>query len=148
MSIFNDKYQTIGILCSGTFSLIFKAKEKSTNKMYALKMLENESKEAEIIYENELKIMKNIKSKYIIELKDYFYDENNECYCILMELCDGDLRQILNEYKPKGLPLNIINKIFIQLNEALKAMRTNGYTHRDLKPYNITPKLHKSHLLL
>ncbi len=57
-----------------------------------------------------------------------------------MELCDSNLRDILNKYKPKGLPLNIINKIFIQLNEALKTMRDNDYTHRDLKPENILIK--------
>ena len=34
----------------------------------------------------------------------------------------------------------MINKIFIQLNEALKAMRENNYTHRDLKPENILIK--------
>ena len=44
-----------------------------------------------------------------------------------MELCDGDLKQMLKKYKPKGLPLNIINKIFIQLNEALKVIIDNGY---------------------
>ena len=76
--------------------------------------------------------MKNIKNKYIIDLKEYFYDEINEGYCIVMELYDGNLRDILNKYKPKGLPLNIINKIFIQLNDALKAMRDKNYTHRDL----------------
>ena len=56
--------------------------------------------------------MKKIKSKYIIKLKDNFHDKIYEGYCIVMELCDGDLRMILNKYKPKGLPLNIINKIF------------------------------------
>ena len=84
--------------------------------------------------------MKNIKSEYIIKLKDNFYDEKNEGYCIVMELCDGDLRQILNKYKPKGLPLNLINKIFNQLNDALKAMIDMDYTHRDLKPENILIK--------
>ena len=78
--------------------------------------------------------MQNIKNKYIIEIEDYFYDEINEGYCIVMELCDGNLRDILKLYKPNGLPLNIINKIFNQLNEALKAMREKNYTHRDLKP--------------
>ena len=56
------------------------------------------------------------------------------------ELCDGDLRHILNKYKPKGLPLNIINKIFYQLNDALKKMINIDYTHRDLKPENILIK--------
>ncbi len=80
MSIFNDKYQTIKIIGRGAYGLIFKAKEKSTNKMYALKMLENKSEESKIIYEKEIIFMKNIKSKYIIELKDNFYDEENKCY--------------------------------------------------------------------
>ena len=84
--------------------------------------------------------MKNLKSEYIIKLKENFYDKKNEGYCIVMELCDGDLRQILKKYKPKGLPLNIINKIFYQLNDALKAMINIGYIHRDLKPENILIK--------
>ena len=57
-----------------------------------------------------------------------------------MELCNGDLRQILNKYKPDGLPLNMINKIFSQLNEALKVMIDNNCIHRDLKPENILIK--------
>ena len=57
-----------------------------------------------------------------------------------MELCDGNLRQILNKYKPNGLSLDIIKKIFAQLNETLKAMRKNNYSHRDLKPENILIK--------
>ena len=32
------------------------------------------------------------------------------------------------------------NKIFIQLNDALKTMRDNNYIHRDLKPENILIK--------
>ena len=59
---------------------------------------------------------------------------------MVMELCDGSIKDILEKYKPKGLPLNIINKIFYQLNEALKVMINKGYTHRDLKPENILIK--------
>ena len=135
---FNDKYQQVKILNSGAFGTLIEVKEKlNEEKHYALKLMKkNLSQE----YEIEIDAMKNIKSKYIIKLKDNFYDEKNEGYCIVMELCDGDLRQILNKYKPKGLPLNIINKIFNQLNDALKAMIYMDYTHRDLKPENILIK--------
>ena len=54
-----------------------------------------------------------------------------------MELCDGNLKEILNKYKLKGLPLNLINKIFIQLNAALKAKRGIAYSPRVLKSENI-----------
>ena len=92
-------------------------------------------------YEKEIEIRKDIKSKYIIQLIDYFNDKTNGGYCIVLELADGDLKNILDKYKPKGLPLNIINKIFFQLNDALYAMNNinneKKYIHRDLKPENI-----------
>ena len=88
--------------------------------------------------------MKTIQNKYIIELKDYFIEnnKNNKGYCIVMELCDCNLKDILNKYKPNGLPINIIKKIFTQLNEALKIMqiKEKKIYHRDLKPENILIK--------
>ena len=116
---FNDKYQPIKMLSTtGNFSKLFEVEllnNKNNKNHYALKLMD---KGLETQYNREIEVMKNIKNKYIVELIDNFYDETNG-YCIVMELCDGDLRQILNKYKPKGLPLNIINKIFYQLNDAL-----------------------------
>jgi len=139
MKDFNDKYQMIKILNKGRVGTIFEVKDKTNGFHYVLKLIINKLSS---FYEKEIEVMnnKNLKSKYIIELKDNFYDKTNEAYCIVMELCDGDLRQILKKYKPKGLPLNMINKIFSQLNEALKVMIDNDYTHRDLKPENILIK--------
>ena len=135
---YNDKYQQIKILNINNFSLLIEVKEKNDEKNhYALKIIKNNLNEE---YKKEIEIIKNIKSKYVIKLKDNFYDEINDGYCIVMELCDGNLRQILNKYKPKGLPLDIINKIFIQLNDVLKAMIDIDYTHRNLKPENILIK--------
>ena len=135
---FKDKYQKVKIIRTSGFGILIEVKEKNNDKNhYAIKALEKNLYED---YKKEIQIMKNIKSEYVIELIDNFYDEKNGLYCIVMELCDGDLRQILYKYKPKGLPLNIINKIFIQLNDALKAMIKIDYTHRDLKPENILIK--------
>ena len=135
---FKGKYQQIKIINSGAYGILFEVSEINNDKEhFVLKMIKKELYKE---YEKEIELMKNIKSKYVIQLKDSFYDEKNEGYCIVMELCDGDLRMILNKYKPKGLPLDIINKIFIQLNDALKAMIDINYTHRDLKSENILIK--------
>jgi serine/threonine protein kinase len=135
---FKGKYQKIKIINSGAFGILFEVSEINNDKEhFALKMMKKELYKE---YKKEIELMKNIKSKYVIELKDNFYDEKNKGYCIVMELCDGDLRMILNKYKPKGLPLDVINKIFLQLNDALKAMININYTHRDLKPENILIK--------
>ena len=90
---FNGKYQPINIINSGAFGILFEVSEINNEKEhYALKMMKKELSEE---YEKEIEAMKNIKNKYIIELIDNFYDKKNNGYCIVMELCDGDLRQIL-----------------------------------------------------
>ena len=116
MMIFNNKYKVEEAIGKGGFGTIYKVIDNETNHPYALKFITIVKKDKmETILEGfkkEIEVMKHIKNKYIIELKDYFYYEKNKCYCIVMELCDGDLRDILNKYKPKGLPLNIM-KYFI-----------------------------------
>ena len=111
---FNGKYQIIRVVNNeGSYGTLFEVEEKSNGKKhFALKLMRKEFLSE---YKKEIEVMKNIKSKYIVEYKDDFYDKTNDGYCIVMELCDGDLRKILDENKPKGLPLNMINKIFIQL---------------------------------
>ena len=83
---FKDKYQQIKIIKHGGFGMLFEVSEKNNDKEhFALKMMAKEKYDQ---YEKEIEVMKNIKSKYIIEYKDYFYDMINNGYCIVMELCD------------------------------------------------------------
>ncbi len=144
--IFKEKYQSKAIINNGAFGIIFKVVEIGTNNYFALKFIsifeksEEEKKKIEEDYNTESNVMKNIQNKYIIEYKENFFDIKNNGFCIIMELCDGNLRNILNNYKPNGLPLDLIIKIFKQLNEALKTMRESELIHRDLKPENILIK--------
>ena len=136
----DNKYKQEKIISHGGFGIIYKVLEIKTKKFYALKFISIAGKDKEEIKkecDGEFNIMKNLKNKYIIESKDYFFDEKNEGYCIVMELCNGNLKDILKKNKSKGLPLNIVKKIFMQLNEALKTMINSDIIHRDLKPENI-----------
>ena len=139
--IFNNKYKKLEIIGSGGFGNVYKVLEIESNNLYALKFIPKDKVE-KYKFQNEIYIMKDLKkknNKHIIKLIEDF-EIKNEGYCIVMELCDSSLKEILEIYQPKGLPLNILKKIFIQLNEALKIMKNNGYTHRDLKPDNILIK--------
>jgi len=140
---FNNKYKVVDTIGKGGFGIIYKVLEIKTNKLYALKYItivkNDEIEKFREVFEKEIEVMKTIKNKYIIELIDYFI-VNNKNYCIVTELCDCNLKDILNKYKPNGLPIIIIKKIFTQLNEALNIMIDNNYYHRDLKPENILIK--------
>ena len=50
---------------------------------------------------------------------------------------EGDLQQLLDTKYKNGMPLEMIKKIFSQLNSALKLMKNFEISHRDLKPANI-----------
>ena len=135
--IFNDIYEQKEFINNGSFGVVFKVIEKgNNNKHYALKFMK---RNLSIEYEKEIETMKNLNNRYIIKLKDNFFDENNNGYCIVMELCDGNLNDILNKNQ-SGLPLNVVEHIFEQLNKALKTMINKEIIHRDLKPENILIK--------
>ena len=136
--IFNDRYESKLMEGKGRFGKVMKVLDKTNKKFYALKFIEIKKNKIEKI-KKEIDIIKSIQNKYIIELIDNFYDENNKGYCLVMDLCDGNLKDILENYK-QGLSLNIVKKIFIQLNEGLKIMKNKGIIHRDLKPENILIK--------
>jgi len=140
--IFKERYKLVERIGKGGFAEVFKVSDQIEGKFYALKGYTKNDKDENInnIIENckkEIEIMEKIKSKYVVKLKENFYDEIYQGYCIVMELCDDDLKNLLKKYKSKGLPLKLINKIFLQLNDVLKEMYEKNIVHRDLKPANI-----------
>ena len=142
--IFKERYEIKDKIGRGRYGEVFKVLDKKDGKFYALKsIVKNPMENVNDFIKNckeRINIMKSIKSEYIVKLKENFYDENYKSYYIVMELCESDLRKLLNKYKPKGLPLKIIKKIFLQLNDVLKKMLDNKYIYRDLKPENILIK--------
>jgi calcium-dependent protein kinase len=139
-----NSYECRGRIGKGAYGKVYKVFDKKDGKYYALKTIEKEPEQNINDFKEkckkEINTMKILKSKYVVKLKDNFYDKSSQDYCIVMELYDGNLKNILDKYKPNGLPLEIINKIFMQLNDVLKEMIKMGCVHRDLKPENILIK--------
>ncbi len=77
-----------------------------------------------------------MKGTNIINIIDYYFNQNDKYYYLILEKMDGDLSMMLNKYK-NGMSSNLIRKIFSQINSGLKIMIDNNKTHRDLKPSNI-----------
>jgi len=127
---------------------VYKAKDKVTNELRAMKIIEIEcsGEESETETEinkliNELKYMdkccKYYKNKYSVEFYDYFISKKE--FIIIMELCDYSLEKYLKERK-KGFSSEEILKILTQLNETFKIMVKENIVHRDLKLENILIK--------
>ena len=141
---YNKYYEIIGDkIGKGTYGEVYKAKNKITGEIVALKKLyiNNYYADEDIEYAinliiNELKTMDICYNEYSVKLYDYFH--NGDEFIITMELCDDNLDNILK--KKKKFTQDEIYKIMSQLNNTFKIMARNQIVHRDLKLANILVK--------
>lgn len=77
----------------------------------------------------EIDILKKLYHENIVQLLDAF--ETNSEFCLVTELAQGQLFEILEE--DKKLPETEIRKIAQQLVSALFYLHSNNIIHRDIK---------------
>ena len=127
------EYTLVKTIGKGGCGICYMAKDEN-NKFYAIKAINIQNKD---IVNKEINILKIMKSKYSVNFIESV--ENDENIYIVMELCDGDLYDLLNK-KFANKDIITIIKIINQLNEVLKLMHSKKIEHRDLKPENILIK--------
>ena len=127
------KYELIDKIDENEFEICYKANDNK-NKLYLIKEINIKFKE---YIENEIKILKKMNSKYSIKFIELI-EKNNYIYLVL-ELCDGNLNDLLKK-KNRNLDITTIFEIISQLNEVLKIMHSKEIEHTNLKPENILIK--------
>ena len=71
-------------------------------------------------FENEIDFLINVKGSNIIKIIDYYLNDKDKYYYIILEKMDGDIEEMLQKYYKNGMPSKIIRKIFKQLIQDLK----------------------------
>ena len=120
-----EKYETIG---TGGFAIVYRAKNKKTNKYVAIKEI-NKSKIKDKNILNEIEIMKKLKSDNTLLLIDAI--ETKESYYLILELCYMSLEEYIKERKD-NLSIDEIREVLLELNKSLKEMKEKNILHRDL----------------
>ena len=85
----------------------------------------------------EKNFLNQIECENSVKIYEYFDDKN--AYYMAMELCDCNLKQVLDETKD-GFEYNKIIEILKQLNNVLKKMHKLKKVHKDIKLENILIK--------
>ena len=88
-------------------------------------------------FEHEKNFFKEIECDNSVKIYECFNDNN--AYYIAMELCDCNLKQLLEETKD-GFDYNKIIEILKQLNIVLRKMHKLKHVHKDIKLENILVK--------
>lgn len=118
----------------GSFSSVYKGVNLINKRNVAIKKIKSNliSKMQKYI-EREIKVMKKLKHKNILELYEVIY-KNNNIYLVL-EYCQyGDLSVFL---KKNRLNEKEVKFFLYQIVSGLKYLHSHNIFHRDLKPQNI-----------
>ncbi|XP_072038604.1 serine/threonine-protein kinase ULK3-like [Amphiura filiformis] len=124
-------------LGSGTYATVYKAFRKSQQReVVAVKCILRSSlnkKTTENLLQ-EIGILKKIRHDYIVQLKDFVWD--NHYIYLVMEYCSGgDLSVFIR--KKQALPERFVRRFLQQLASALQFLHSQNITHMDLKPQNL-----------
>lgn len=135
----SGSFQKLEKIGEGTYGVVYKAREKETGKLVALKKIrpesENEGVPATTI--REILLLKNLKHSTIINLMEVIHSD--ERMYLVFEYLDTDLKRLIDNFAVSNKRLDpcILKKMAHQMTTAIGFCHSRNIFHRDLKPQNI-----------
>lgn len=129
-------YRIIEQVGEGGMATVYKAYQTSMDRHVAIKVLPLElAKNDEFVkrFQQEARIIARLEHPHILPVFDYG-EENGVVYFAMRYLDTGTLKDKLIA---ETLSLDEVDRIFIQLTDALGYAHAQGVVHRDLKPANV-----------
>ena len=134
MSLSN--YEKLDKLGEGTYGVVFKARDKNTDEIIAIKMIHLEQEEEGIPPTSlrEISVLSDLKHPNIVELKEVINAPNS--LALIFEYMDKDLKNYLSVQRSPLNPM-LIKSYAYQILAGLCYCHCHGIIHRDLKPANL-----------
>lgn len=131
-------YRKLDKLGEGTYGAVYKAMDKETGRIVALKrmipMTEEEGIPATTI--REIMLLKEMRHENIVRLHDVLFRIPK--LTLVFEYCECDLKQLMDARPGKQLdPQGEVLPFMWQLISGLGYMHARSVIHRDIKPANI-----------
>ncbi|OQS04741.1 kinase [Thraustotheca clavata] len=123
----------------GRFGVVFLAREKSSRKILAIKVLAKEQLHIGGVIQQlkrEVEIHSRIRHPHILPLYATFQDES-KVYLVLKYAPNGDLFTRLKHAQCGRLDERTAARVMIQLINAIQTCHQHNVVHRDIKPENI-----------
>lgn len=133
----SGRYDILGEAGHGSMGNVYKALDRETGEIVALKLLKPEIASDQTMMErfkNELLFARKITHKNVCRMYDF--NRIDGVAYTSMEFVDGEsLRSVLNRFG--GLPVRKAVGVALQICSGLKEAHAQGIVHRDLKPENV-----------
>ncbi len=135
--ILADSYEFVSVTGWGGMSVIYKARQRQTGHVVAIKMLHSLLMTDQSLkrFQQEAKAIMSLRHPNIITVHDFGVSEHGQPYMVMDFIEGKTLGDVIKE--TNGLSLEASLHRFIQLCDALDHAHQIGVLHRDLKPSNI-----------
>jgi len=140
-SRFEDRYQILGELGSGSFGRVYQARQLSTGQSVAIKLLapregseESTGRDVERFH-RETRIGVDLAHPNIVGLIDSGETREGQLYAVFAHVPGETLEQALAREGALGVRESV--RLMTQVLEALEYAHAKGIAHRDLKPSNL-----------
>ncbi|GLT51738.1 hypothetical protein SLA2020_251290 [Shorea laevis] len=132
-----SEYELLSKINEGAYGVVYKAIEKKTGKIMALKLMKHRKGETGLppAALREIKILFSLKHPSVLNVKEVVKGEAGDFYMV-MEFMEQDLCQFLNSRK-QGLSTAEVKGLMLQLLEGVSYLHQNKVLHRDLKTSNL-----------
>mmetsp|Transcript_13047 Transcript_13047/g.26108 ORF Transcript_13047/g.26108 Transcript_13047/m.26108 type:complete len:299 (+) Transcript_13047:252-1148(+) len=133
-----DKYLKIEKIGEGTYGVVYKARDKQTQGIIALKKIrldaEDEGVPSTAI--REISLLKELQHPNIVQLKDVVHSENK--LHLVFEFLEHDLKKHMDGHNAAGgMPPKMIKSYLYQMLQGIAFCHAHRVLHRDLKPQNL-----------
>jgi len=132
-----DKYLKIEKLGEGTYGIVYKAKNKDTNEIVALKRirLDSEDEGVPCTAIREISLLKELRHPNIVRLYDVIHTEKK--LTLVFEYLDQDLKKYIDGLGGVSVSVPVMKSFLHQLLRGVAYCHEHRVLHRDLKPQNL-----------
>lgn len=140
-----DAFEKLEKVGEGTYGKVYRAREKSTGKIVALKKtkLHEDSEGVPPTTLREISLLRMLsRDPHIVKLMDVKQGLNkagNTVLYLVFEYMDTDLKKFIRTFRQTGenIPSQTVKSLMYQLCKGVAFCHGHGVLHRDLKPHNL-----------
>ncbi|XP_055082738.1 myotonin-protein kinase isoform X2 [Periophthalmus magnuspinnatus] len=133
-----EDFHILKVIGRGTFSEVAVARMRSTQQVYALKIMNKWDmlqRGETACYQEEREVLLKGDRRWITELH-YAFQDDNYLYLVMDYYVGGDLLTLLSKFGDR-LPEDMAQFYLAEMVLAIDSVHRLGYVHRDIKPDNI-----------
>ncbi|XP_024996226.1 cell division control protein 2 homolog A-like isoform X1 [Cynara cardunculus var. scolymus] len=132
-----DQYEKVEKIGEGTYGVVYKARDRITNKTIALKKirLEQEDEGVPSTAIREISLLKEMEHENIVRLHDVVHSDKR--LYLVFEYLDLDLKKHMDSCPEFSKDPHLVKMFLYQMLRGIAYCHSHRVLHRDLKPQNL-----------